>query len=169
MQLVPNSLLSTDMHPTVNAAMIAAVISVVVFTLGVRQQALERKRKSCAEALADALSWLEIPYRIRRRPNDSPETLQALANHVHQLQERLLFHQSWLRLELPGVYESYHDLVREVRTAARSPIQDAWVANPIGSAVEMNVGDLGLAPSDEYLTNFATRVRDQLAWWKVLH
>ena len=85
---------------SVVAAAIAALVAVLVYFLGQRQASVERKWRGSAEAIADALSWLELPYRIRRT-SDTPETLGALAERVHHLQERLLFHENWLRIEVP--------------------------------------------------------------------
>lgn len=52
----------------------------------------ERRDRLAVEygrALADAIAWLEMPYRVARRTSNSPETLAALVDKHHALQERI--------------------------------------------------------------------------------
>ncbi len=46
---------------SVVAAAKAALAAVFVYFLGQRQVTVERERRASAEAIADALSWLELP------------------------------------------------------------------------------------------------------------
>ena len=155
------------MDGPVIAAIIAAASAVVVYFLGQRQASLERRRKACAEAVADALAWLELPYRIRRRLDNTKEALGALVERIHHLQERLAFHESWLRVELPQAHKIYRELLDSVRASARSALQDAWRASPMSDAAEMNIGDLGLQPVDSLVESFSQEVRKHLAIWRV--
>ena len=152
---------------SVVAAAIAALVAVLVYFLGQRQATVERKRRASAEAIADALSWLELPYRIRRRTSDTPETLGALAERVHHLQERLLFHDNWLRIEVPQAYPKYQELVRGVKEVALPFIREAWNTAPIDGASSMNVGDLGIRPDPELVEGFSDEVKKQLALWRI--
>lgn len=137
------------------------------YLLQQRAAALERKRKTAAEAIADALVWLELPYRIRRRLDDQPGTIAALSERIHDLQERLAFHDNWLRIELPRAHARYVALVHAVKDASMKAIQGAWQAPPLSAPGEMNIGSLGLASVEQQVSEFAEEVRRRLSWWRV--
>ena len=87
---------------TVGAAAIAALVAVTVYLVGQRAVRFDRKRELSGKAIAEALAWLELPYRIRRRVDDAPDTLLGLVDRMHDLQESLLFYRGWLQVELSG-------------------------------------------------------------------
>ena len=149
--------------PAILAAAVAALVSVTIYWFTQRQAALERKRRASGEAIADALAWLELPYRIRRRVDDSPERLHDLSDRIHILQERLLYHENWLRVEIPQAHPMYRDLVREVKIAAGSAMQNAWCSSPITTADGMNIGDLDIRLNQESVEKFSKVVRRQLS------
>ena len=77
--------------------MIAAAITAVFALVGVlvtvasnrylaRQ---DRLSKDFAEALAAAERYGELPYRIRRRQESTPETRERLAEAIHEVQQDL--------------------------------------------------------------------------------
>ena len=162
-------LMEITLDPSVVAALIAVVGAVVAYLLGQRQAALERKRKSCAQAIADALQWLELPYRIRRRPDDAAETLSSLGERINNLREQLEFHEKWLRIEIPGSAQRYSRLVKEVRVAAGAAIEDAWRTCPVKSAGDMNIGalDINRDQVEEAVEEFSSAVVKELSWWRV--
>ena len=148
---------------TVLAAAITALVAVAIYVANLIERARDRKREMCAHALADALAWLELPYRIRRRTSDSPDTLTALAGRAHNLQEQLLLHSSWLRIELPKVAPLYDALLASVKSAAADPLTDAWRSPPVQDAGQMNTGPaLPLLPANE-VAAFCDSVRRSLA------
>jgi len=153
---------------SVVAASIAAFVGVLVYFLGSRHSALERKRDECARAIADALAWLELPYRIRRRQDDSGETLAALAQRLHDLHERLLFHENWLRVELPGAEEKYRALVGAVKLAAVQALQEAWTSPPVSEPAGMNIGDLQVETEhvDSAVRAFSDELKRRLVIWR---
>ena len=146
------------------------ISAVLAYLLGQRRTSVERKRTLCAEAIADALKWLELPYRIRRRPDDNPQTLIALGDRINDLRERLQFHEKWLRIEIPQSVASYRRLVEEVMAAARQEIEDAWIASPAKNASDMNIGQLSIIRDgvDAAVEDFSSEVVKALAWWRVL-
>ena len=164
----------TNLGPSVIAALVvggSAVISAVLaYLLGQRRTSVERKRTLCAEAIADALKWLELPYRIRRRPDNTPQTLTALGDRINDLRERLQFHEKWLRIEIPQSVTSYQRLVKEVMAAARQEIEDAWTASPAESSSDMNIGQLSIIREgvDVAVEDFSSEVVKALAWWQIL-
>jgi hypothetical protein len=130
----------------IDTSVIVAIIGGVGAFLGIlldrHRQALERKREMAATALSDALQWLEVAYRIRRRTSDAPAELARLAEHLHNLQERHTFHASWLEVDLPQAHPAYEALLTRVRSVAAEAIKAAWNASPIASASDMNLGRL---------------------------
>lgn len=89
------------MDAAIVAAMITAAVALLAYVGDRYRESLQRRREVAAEAMAHALLWLELPYRIRRRVDDKPETIAAIVERVHGLQEKLVFHSSWLEVELP--------------------------------------------------------------------
>ena len=147
-------------------ASVGALAAITVYALSARRSAMDRKRVSCAEAMADALAWMELPYRIARRLDDSPETCRALADRMHHLQERLLYHSSWLQIEVPRAALAYELLLSKVRDEARPHLQEAWRRVPLGSAAEMNLGPFDTAPIEGAVVVFTKAIRDRFRWWR---
>ena len=168
-ELYFSQLMEITLDPSVVAALIAVVGAVVAYSLGQRQAALERKRKSCAQAIADALQWLELPYRIRRRTDDAAETFSSLAERINNLREQLEFHEKWLRIEMPDSAQKYGRLVKEVRAAAGTAIADAWRTGPVKSAEDMNIGALDISRNqvEEAVEEFSSAVVKELSWWRL--
>ena len=168
------SALVTRLEPSVIAALVvgasAVASAVLAYLMGQRRTSVERKRTLCAEAIADALQWLELPYRIRRRPDNTPQTLTALGDRINDLRERLQFHEKWLRIEIPQSVTSYQRLVEEVIVAAGQEIENAWNASPAQSANDMNVGHLSITRDrvDAAVEDFSAEVVKALAWWRIL-
>lgn len=130
------------MDAAVIAAIITAAVTFLAFLGDRYRAAIERKRSLAAEALSDALLWLELPYRIRRRVDDSPTTLAALAGRVHHLQERHVFCASWLRLEIPTAHEPYVALLEAVKEQVAPHIRAAWSSRAAKRPESMNIGKL---------------------------
>lgn len=155
------------MDAAVIAAIISAALAVLAFFLNQRLASLERCRGACAEALGEALAWLELPYRIRRRTDDKAETLASLAERIHHLQERLAFHESWLQVEVPGAYEPYRTLVRGIRDGSRDALKQSWEETPKTEAKDMNIGDVPAPDVRELREAFCEAARRDLAVWRI--
>jgi len=130
------------MDAAVVAAIITASVAFLAFLADRYREAVDRKRRVAADALSDALLWLEMPYRIRRRADDSSATLSSLTERMHQLQEKHVFNASWLRVEIPAAHPAYVALLRSVREQAGPHIQAAWNSTPAERPDLMNVGEL---------------------------
>lgn len=144
---------------TICAAAVAAMAAVFLHFLSVRRTLRDRKRETCAQAITDALAWLELPYRIRRRSDDTSVTIAGLVNRMHDLQERLLLHESWLRVELPEAHASYCALVRAAKDAVRDTLRGAWGSPPAARPTDQNLDDLAIPSVDCEVLSFATQVR----------
>lgn len=130
------------MDAAVIVAIIAAAVTFLAFLGDRYRDALARRRKLAAAALSDALLWLELPYRIRRRVDNDPPTLAALAERMHGLQERQVLHKSWLEVEIPAAHQSYVALLEAVKEQVGTHMRDAWESEPAARPELMNVGQL---------------------------
>lgn len=94
-------------------------------------------------ALADALAWRELPYRVARRTGDDAETLGKLTDAFHELQERIEHHRQWTQLEAPAVGDTYANLVDTLRRRADDAIKFAWTQRAaITKPEDMVFGDV---------------------------
>ncbi|MER6599171.1 hypothetical protein ACFWRZ_34330 [Streptomyces rubiginosohelvolus] len=111
----------------------------VTYTLNQRASRRERRAKTFAEALTAVEEYLEMPYRIRRRPN-SPDARRELTDQVSSLLARMAFHCAWLQIEASAVAEPYAALVSAARSEAGMHASEAWRQPPIQSDDGMNLG-----------------------------
>ena len=126
------------------AAILGAILSRGFARLG---EATDRRRDRYAEAVQTLVAWTEYPYRVRRRTDDSPATLTALANHGHDLQERVALHQAWIGTEHPALANTYAEVRAVVDRLVGPLISEAWDHAPVTRAAGMNLG--GWGPSKE--------------------
>jgi hypothetical protein len=140
------------------------VVAVVTAYLNSRQIVVERKRKACADALSDVMAWLEAPYLIRRRTSDEAATLAAIRDELREIQQRLNFHEAWLRFEAPHAFESFSALLLAVRNEIREPIQEAWRSPPTTTAGGMNLGALYGASFAKQIADFTNAARKDIGY-----
>jgi hypothetical protein len=121
-------------------AVVGALISVAL-TYGLTQRAARRERQVnfFAEALSAIEDYVELPYRIRRRPR-TPGARHELTEQISQIQSRIAFHQAWLSLETPGVARSYENLVRAAKAQAGGQMARAWQEPTIRKDAQVNLG-----------------------------
>jgi hypothetical protein len=100
----------------------------------------ERRAKAFAEALAAVEDYLEMPYRVRRRPASDPETRATLTNQMSDIKAQIAFHQAWLQVEAPQVAEAYDDLVRAAQEEGGIQMQQAWKEPLRDTDAAMNLG-----------------------------
>ena len=125
--------------PVVVAALTAA--ATLVFTRA--GEAANRRRDHYAQAVQTLVAWVEFPYRVRRRTDDEPPTLSALADVGHELQERLACHEAWIATECPPVANSYRHARQTIGPLVGAAISEAWGTSPVTKPAEMNLGDWG--------------------------
>ncbi|MEU6326749.1 hypothetical protein ABZ851_05590 [Streptomyces sp. NPDC047049] len=111
----------------------------VTYALNQRSVRRERRSKTFAEALTAVEEYLEMPYRIRRRP-DLPEVRRELTDEVSSILARMAFHQAWLQIEASSVAGPYAALVATARAEAGVQMSVAWLHPPITSDNGMNLG-----------------------------
>lgn len=131
----------------------------------VARRAAERRDALAAEygrALADAIAWTELPYRVARRTSDSPETLAAIVGKFHDLQERLEHNLRWLQLDSQTVGVAYEQLVSLVKRKAEDDIRAAWRRDPITTGEGMNIGAISRVDVSAERDMFLAAVRAHL-------
>lgn len=142
------SVLATSSSWTAIAIPSAAVLgAIVTMTLTRVNEATNRRRDRYAEAIQTLVAWTEYPYRVRRRTDDTPVTLTALANHGHDLQERLALHEAWIATEHPALAQTYAATRATLDRLVGPLISEAWDHRPNAKASAMNIR--GWGPSDE--------------------
>ncbi|MET4920983.1 hypothetical protein P3L51_01135 [Streptomyces sp. PSRA5] len=112
----------------------------LTYALNQRAASRERRAKTFAEALTAVEEYLEMPYRIRRRPESSALVRQQLTDEVSGLLARMAFHQAWLQIEASTVAGHYTTLVATARAEAGTQMSLAWQQLPITSDDGMNLG-----------------------------
>jgi len=123
-----------------------------------RAQRRHELARQYAEALATAVAWAETPYRVARRTSDDPATLQLHALHIHDLQERIVLHQQWLRVESSDIADTYDALVGAIKRLTMPNIQDAWARAPLTAGSQMNLGALYDCPVTDECNAFLAAV-----------
>jgi len=122
------------------STVIGSVVSTVMNNLQVTAQV---RRERYAQAVRTIVAWIEYPYRIRRRTDDNPVTLAALAEHGHTLQEQLAETRAWVAAESDVVSQVLEDVLLRLRPIIGHACQQAWREDPITIAAKMNLGDFG--------------------------
>ncbi len=122
------------------AALIAGLVALIVMAVTQYQARQDVRRKDFAEALAAVERYAELPYRILRREDSTPEVRGRMADVVHGVQQDLLFHKSWVRIQSPRVAEVYDSLLRTTREEAGSAMSEAWKTAPIARDEDMPIG-----------------------------
>lgn len=137
--------------------------SVVTRAIDAIGQAAERRRDRYADTVGHLVAWMEVPYRIRRRVDDTPETLARLADAIHDLQEHLANDRGWVTSENHATASRYRDACDETRKVVQVLAQAAWALPPADAPTRMNVDDL--PPIDRTAADRAIdRYRTSIAW-----
>jgi phage-related minor tail protein len=116
---------------TVIAAVVTGLVALLVLAGNQYQARKDRLRKDFAEALAAVERYAELPYRILRRQDSTPEVRGHIAEQVHEVQQDILFHKSWVRIQSSEVAEVYDALLGAMREEAGVAMTHAWNTSPI--------------------------------------
>src|SRR5215203_1622123 len=98
---------------TVIAAVVTGLVALLVLAGNQYQARKDRLRKDFAEALAAVERYAELPYRILRRQDSTPEVRGHIAELVHEVQQDILFHKRWVRIQSSEVAEVYDALLEQ--------------------------------------------------------
>ena len=126
------------------AVPISSVLTAVATLLVTRaNEATNRRRERYAQAVETLVAWTEFPYRVRRRADDNPTTLTSLANHGHDIQERLACHQVWIATDHPNLARTYAKTRATLDQTVGPAISSAWECAPVTKATDMNLSGWG--------------------------
>jgi hypothetical protein len=132
-----NASSSAGMSGPVIAAILTGLVALVVLAVNQYQARQDARRKDFAEALSAVERYAELPFRILRRQDSTPEVRRRIAEFIHEVQQDLLFHKSWMRIQAPRVADVYDSLVRTTRDEAGSAMSEAWKVAPIARDEDM--------------------------------
>jgi hypothetical protein len=126
---------------------VAALTTAATMVITRAGEATNRRRDRYAQAVQTLVAWIEFPYRVRRRTDDTPATLKALADLGHDLQERLAGHQAWIATEHPRLATTYATTRSSITEQVGPAIQQAWETGPTTTPADMNFHGWGPAGS----------------------
>ena len=152
-------------------ASVGAILSAIATMVFARvNEATNRRRERYADAVQTLVAWIEFPYRVRRRADNDPATLAALANRGHDLQERLAYHQAWIATEHPDLAQTYA-ATRAILNRDVGPfISDAWENDPIATPSDMNLGEWGPGKaSSDAITNLQNEIANRFGFRRIKH
>jgi len=133
---------------SVSTNVVVAGITALVTAAGTQfvtrlQASADRRRERYASAVQTLVAWVEFPYRVRRRVDDDPATLAALADLGHDLQERLAGDRAWIESENREVAARYAEVAARVRALVGPAVSEAWQSPPASTPDAMVLGQWG--------------------------
>jgi hypothetical protein len=149
----------------VAGALVAAGLS---FALGRWGDATARRRDGYAEATKTLISYREYAWKIRRRTSNDPEELARLADEGHALQEKLRYHQSWVRSENRWVGRVYREVREDLAAEIGPACNAAWNTPPVTTAAGMCLSAWGPAGLDAYIDRFESANEFRFGWRRML-
>lgn len=141
--VVAATLVATAVTSILIPVLVAALTGAVALALSRASEAANRRRDRYADAVAALVAWIEFPYRVRRRTDDTPATLATLATRGHELQEKLAGHQAWIFGEDSAVATAYRTARSTITPLVGAALREAWATPPASTAEAMSLGDWG--------------------------
>jgi hypothetical protein len=155
--------------PIILAILGSSVVTAFVSTALVNLRASANlRRDTFAEAVRTLVAWNEYPYRIRRRVEDSPETLDKLAAMGHDLQERLGASRAWIAGESSALRDVYDSCIGDLNRAVSPACREAWQRAPVTSAAGMNLSGFGGGGSSDVVCRMERAVSYRFGWRRAL-
>ena len=137
------SAMNTVVTLIVVPVVVAALTAIATMVVTRAAEATNRRRDRYAEAVQTLVAWIEFPYRVRRRTDDDPATLAALADRGHDLQERLACHEAWIATEHPDLAGTYADSRAAIGAIVGPAVTEAWQCPPVLEPADMNLDGWG--------------------------
>jgi hypothetical protein len=139
--------LASLITPSVVAAIVAGVITLMGSTIAAWRTSIDRRRQMFADAYMAYRAYCEVPYAVHRRRHDRPEDERIrLTNELREIQQKIGFFQAWTTIEAPEVGRAFGNLVGAMRRVAGAAITDAWSRPaitkdgqvPVGTAIDLS-------------------------------
>ena len=122
----------------------------------------ERRQQHFAEALALVSEYYEFPYVIQRRGSCHQEAERLrISTELRAVQQKIAFHQGWLRTESVQVSDAYDQLVCEMRSVVGRQMHEAWKLKPIETDAEMNITGIDRGKFEEFRIAYLGAVRQR--------
>ncbi|HTC69111.1 MAG TPA: hypothetical protein VK662_06025 [Acidothermaceae bacterium] len=144
------------------------VTALVSAALGNLRASATLRRDRYAEAVRTLVAWNEYPYRIRRRVDDNPETLDKLASLGHDLQERLGASRAWIAGESSALRDVYDGCIGDLNRAVSPACREAWQSAPVTSAAGMNLSGFGGGGASDVVCRMERAVAYRFGWRRAL-
>lgn len=159
--MIAISLTKVDTNLLIAIATVAGglLVALIGHVLGGFSNRAEGRRARYAEMTRTLVAYSEIPYRIRRRTSDAPDTLAQLTSLIHDVQERLEQYQSYLGTEARWLARAHADAVCAIKAATATSIADAWNRPPIKTAAGMMLNGWGPGSLEEQRRIFTRHLR----------
>jgi hypothetical protein len=125
--------------------------------------ARDRRRDEYSRAFATAMEWTEFPYRIARRLSNDAEAVAPIVAAMHQAQERIRFHENWLRTVSDDIETAYSSLVGAVKRESAPHIHTAWKRDPARVPEGMILGDVFAVDVKAEVDEFAKQIKRDLS------
>jgi len=139
---------------TVVTLLLGSTLLAGLFTtaLGNARAAAAARRDRYAQVVRTLVAWAEYPYRIRRRTDDEPQTLAALAERGHTLQEQIAESRAWVAGESSALSAVLDGCLADLARLVGPACSDAWRQPPITTPADMVLGSFGPRGIPEIIT-----------------
>ncbi|OLT41991.1 hypothetical protein BJF86_03100 [Serinicoccus sp. CNJ-927] len=126
---------------TVIVAVLSSGALSALITVALNERAERRKvrRERYVQVVSTLVAKAEMPYRVRRRVDDRPGTLQNLAGQIHDLQEQLVVDETWVAADSAEVLEGLRSVRKILDPWFTEQCQAAWRASLIVDGPSMNL------------------------------
>lgn len=161
---------------TIIAAVAAAVIAALIAVIGYSVQRKITRRSERADLYGNAIgaveAYLEGPYRIRRKINDSSNWF-ALSSGLSDAKTAMSHHRALLEMHAPDdVTSAYKEFVFAAIGEAGPQMTAAWNANPmtshrdvpLGTGYDRSVSD---AKRADLVAVMAEDLKAISSWWRL--
>ena len=99
----------------------------------------ETVRAGYADAVKALNAWGQFPLRIRRRVDDTPQTLIRLEALGAQIQENMAYSSGWVSAESAEIGQVFNRLVELLRAEVTVHARQAWASPPAAVPSAMNL------------------------------
>ena len=124
---------------TLLAAAIAAGVAVFGYVINQNVDRRAKKAQFYAEALRAIKELEEMPYRVIKRKESSPETREKLGFKISDIFVDISFYLAWLRIDSPLIGEAHALMAGSAISACEQQMRYAW-----GSPIITDDKDVGL-------------------------
>ena len=116
----------TTIAAGIGAALIAAIVAVIGYSIQQRAGRREQRATMYAQALQAVEDYCEGPYRIRRRDGSAACRL-ALTESLSDIKSRINFHQGWLSIHASDeIASAYKAFAKAAQDEAGVQMTAAW-------------------------------------------